>query len=177
MHRTDLARAIYRISHLTGQFKLRSGQISREYFDKYQFESQPVLLAAIAEHLAAFLPAKTEVIAGLEMGGIPLATALSLYTGIPAAFVRKQPKPYGTQRIAEGAAVTGKNVVVLEDVVTTGGQVVESVSALREAGASVEEVLCVINRGGAVAIEHLEKVHLRLRALFTTAELEKFAVS
>jgi len=52
MHRTDLARAIYRISHLTGQFKLRSGQISREYFDKYQFESQPVLLAAIAEHLA-----------------------------------------------------------------------------------------------------------------------------
>jgi len=90
MHRTDLARAIYRISHLTGQFKLRSGQISREYFDKYQFESQPVLLAAIAEHLAAYLPIEVEVIAGLEMGGIPLATALSLYTGVPAAFVRKR---------------------------------------------------------------------------------------
>jgi len=100
------------------------------------------------------------------MGGIPLATALSLYTGVPAAFVRKQPKPYGTQRIAE-----------VEDVVTTGGQVVQSVAALQAEGATVDTVLCVINRGGAAAIEHLQQAHLRLRALFTATELEALSVS
>ncbi|MBL7998044.1 MAG: orotate phosphoribosyltransferase, partial [Candidatus Kapabacteria bacterium] len=102
------AKAIYDTAHLRGEFLLRSGAISNEYFDKYLFEAQPALLRTIAEELAPLLPPGTEVLAGLEMGGIPIATALSLHTGIPAAFVRKKAKDYGTRKIAEGTDMRGK---------------------------------------------------------------------
>ena len=83
------------MSRLTGTFKLRSGQVSNQYFDKYLFESNPALLE-IAKQLKELIPPETEVLAGLEMGGIPVATALSLQTGIPVVFVRKEAKKYGT---------------------------------------------------------------------------------
>ncbi|MCB0980246.1 MAG: orotate phosphoribosyltransferase, partial [Ilumatobacter sp.] len=136
-----LADTINAVSRLTGTFTLRSGQIATEYFDKYRFEAQPDLLAQIAAALAPMVPEGTEVLAGLEMGGIPIATALSLHTGIPAAFVRKKAKEYGTARLAEGAAIEGKVVTVVEDVITTGGQVVISTNDLRERGAIVQHVL------------------------------------
>jgi orotate phosphoribosyltransferase len=103
---------------LTGQFTLRSGRVASEYFDKYRFEGDPVLLDAIAEKMAGLVPSDTEVLAGLEMGGIPVVTALGRHTGLPCAFVRKQAKPYGTCRLAEGADVVGRRVLVVEDVVT-----------------------------------------------------------
>lgn len=82
---------IYETAHLTGSYKLRSGKESNDYFDKYLFESNPALLNDIAEHLSELIPSGTEVLAGLEMGGIPVATALSLKTGIPRhSFVKKQ---------------------------------------------------------------------------------------
>ena len=96
MTRFDLAAAIYDTAHITGDFLLRSGARSTEYFDKYLFEAKPELLRVIAEHLAPLIPAGTDVLSGLELGGVPLATALSLHTGIPAAFVRKKAKEYGT---------------------------------------------------------------------------------
>jgi len=95
MNKNELAQNIYRVSHLEGNFKLRSGQISNEYFDKYLFESEPKLLKEIAGQMAKLIPDGTEVLAGLEMGGLPIATALSLQTGIPAAFVRKRLKTMG----------------------------------------------------------------------------------
>jgi orotate phosphoribosyltransferase len=101
MNRKDLAREIYRVSHLEGQFKLRSGQISNQYFDKYLFESNPGLLSAIVDHMSMLIPPQTEVLAGLEMGGIPIATALSLKTNLPVVFVRKKAKEYGTCKLAE----------------------------------------------------------------------------
>ncbi len=174
MDREALARAIDEVAHLRGRFRLRSGQMSDEYFDKYQFESRPQLLRAIAEHLVGLLPATVDVLGGLELGGIPLAVALSLQTGIPAVFVRKKAKPYGTQKIAEGVAVQGRSVVLVEDVVTTGGQVLESAAALRAAGAQVEVVLCVIDRGEQAA-QHLAEAGLQLRALFTAKELRRYA--
>jgi orotate phosphoribosyltransferase len=105
------------------------------------------------------------------MGGIPIATALSLRTGIPAAFVRKQAKAYGTARLAEGSEVAGKAVTVVEDVITTGGQVVISTNDLRDLGAHVAHVVCVIDRspdGGAA----LTEAGLTMRALLTRAELD-----
>src|SRR6478736_1626602 len=144
--RAELARRIYACAHLTGTFTLRSGRVSNEYFDKYQFESDPVLLEAVAEAMAPLVPAGTEVLAGLELGGVPVVTALSRITGIPAAFVRKKAKEYGTARFAEGAAVEGKQVLVVEDVITSGGQVVLSTEDLRGVGAIVEHVVCVIDR-------------------------------
>ena len=97
MNKTDLGKEIYKVSHITGEFLLRSGQISNEYFDKYKFESLPQLLTPIAKAMKPLLPVGTEVLGGLEMGGIPLATALSIETEIPSVFVRKQAKEYGTR--------------------------------------------------------------------------------
>src|SRR4029079_14414609 len=98
----ELAQRVNSIARLTGTFTLRSGQVSTEYFDKYRFEADPVLLADIAAALVPLLPHETEVLAGLELGGVPIATALSLHTGLPAAFVRKEAKSYGTAQLAEG---------------------------------------------------------------------------
>ena len=162
----ETARKIYEISHITGEFTLRSGQISNEYFDKYLFESNPALLSEIAEIMKSLIPAETDVLAGLEMGGIPVTTAISLKCGIPAAFVRKKAKEYGTCKLAEGAEIQNKNVCVIEDVVTTGGQIIESVKELRQCGAKVDTVLCVILRDPK-AVEILAKENLKLLPAFT----------
>src|ERR1039457_7228794 len=126
MERKKLAREIYDISHLEGRFKLRSGQISNQYFDKYLFESRPALLSRIADQMSKLIPPGTEILAGLEMGGIPVATAVSLKTGLPVVFVRKKAKDYGTCKLAEGAEVNQRKICIIEDVVTTGGQIILS---------------------------------------------------
>lgn len=167
----ELVARVNRACRLTGTFTLRSGQQATEYFDKYRFESEPELLAEIAAAMFPLIPGDTEVLAGLELGGIALATALSLQTGLPVAFVRKQAKQYGTAQLAEGAAVDGRIVVVIEDVITTGGQVVISTDQLRELGAHIDRVVCVIDRssdGGAALAEH----GLTMKALMTKAQLD-----
>ena len=166
MTKPDIAKAIYKTAHLTGEFKLRSGQISNEYFDKYLFEAQPSLLKKIAVAMRDLIPTDTEVLAGLEMGAISVVTALSLESGIPAAFVRKKAKEYGTRKLAEGAGIENKKVCVVEDVVTTGGQVIESVSELRALGAYIGSVLCVIQRN-AEASAILNKHGLKCIPLLT----------
>lgn len=166
-----LADRINAVSRLTGTFTLRSGQTATEYFDKYRFEALPDLLGEIADALVPLVPAGTEVLAGLEMGGIPIATALSMRTGLPVAFIRKQAKAYGTARLAEGADVDGRQVTVVEDVITTGGQVVISSRDLRALGARVEHVVCVIDRstdGGAA----LRADGLTMHALLTRSQLD-----
>ncbi|NUP53644.1 MAG: orotate phosphoribosyltransferase [Catenulispora sp.] len=164
MTHSDLAARIHAASHLTGQFTLRSGQTATEYFDKYRFEADPVLLDEIAQRMALLVPVGIEVLAGLEMGGIPVVTALSRVTGLPSAFVRKQAKTYGTCRLAEGAEVAGRRVLVVEDVVTSGGQIVLSTADLRGLGAVVTEALCVIDRGQggteALAAEGIDLISL-----------------
>ena len=147
MEDVSLARRIMDTCYLTGDFVLRSGQRSNVYFDKYLFESDPTLLRPIAQALIPLIPPDTDVLAGLELGGIPLATALSLETGLPAVFVRKAAKNYGTCKAVEGISVASKHVCVVEDVITTGGQVVESTAMLRSEGALVSWVLCAIWRG------------------------------
>ena len=170
----SLAQRVNSIARLTGTFTLRSGQIATEYFDKYRFEADPVLLADIAAAMVPLLPSGTEVLAGLELGGVPIATAISLHTGMPAAFVRKEAKNYGTARLAEGAEIAGRRVTVIEDVITTGGQVVISTRELRALGAIVDHVVCVIDRspdhGAALAEEGLTMTALLTRADLDDAE-------
>ncbi|MGA3148638.1 MAG: orotate phosphoribosyltransferase [Acidimicrobiales bacterium] len=151
--RRQLARLIGERCRLTGTFTLRSGQESSTYFDKYLFEADPSLLTQVAEQAATLIPKGTEVLAGLELGGVPVATALSLTTGLPVTFVRKEAKKYGTARLAEGALIAGKRTLVVEDVITTGGQVAASTSELRSGGALVDAVLCIIDRSGG---DHLQ---------------------
>jgi orotate phosphoribosyltransferase len=170
MERQELAQAIYKIAHLKGEFKLRSGLTSNEYFDKYRFETQPNLLREIAKKMKDLIPSSCKALAGLEMGGIPVATALALETGLPVVFVRKEAKPYGTCRIAEGLeSLKGLKLCIIEDVITTGGQVILSAADLRKEGAIVEDVLCVINReqGGE---EKLSAAGLKLESLFKKSD-------
>ena len=170
MTKQELAKKIFEVAHLTGEFKLRSGQVSNEYFDKYRFEAQPLILKEIAKHMAPLIPAGTEILAGLEMGGIPIATALSLETGIPVAFIRKEAKEYGTCQFAEGLDLKGKRVCIIEDVVTTGGQVVLSTADIRSLGAKVDQVLCVIHRGPQFPEPKLTEVGLTLTPLFKKSD-------
>ncbi|MEA2271564.1 MAG: orotate phosphoribosyltransferase [Solirubrobacteraceae bacterium] len=172
--RENLAQRIYDASHLTGEFVLRSGTTSSEYFDKYLFESDPALLRDVAQSLADLLPADVDALAGLELGGVPLATMVSQLSGLPTLFVRKEAKSYGTCRLAEGGEVEGRRLAVVEDVITSGGQVIESCRELRERGAEVVVVLCVIDReaGGADA---LAAEGLALRSAFTMSGLKAAA--
>jgi orotate phosphoribosyltransferase len=168
--RTNLARRIYNAAHLTGTFTLRSGAVSNEYFDKYRFESDPQLLADIAAASAALVPDGVDALAGLELGGVPLATMLSQVTRLPAVFVRKQAKTYGTCRLAEGAEIEGRSLCIVEDVVTSGGAILDAASELRARGARLGPVLCVIDResGGP---EKLAAEGLELFPLYTMSEL------
>lgn len=169
---SQLARAIVDRSLIHGEFVLRSGATSDRYFDKYLFESDPELLAEVAQALAKLVPEDTEVLAGLELGGVPLAVMLGQLTGLPVVFVRKQAKPYGTRRLAEGGDIEGRRLLVVEDVVTSGGQVVISANDLRERGALIDSAVCVIDRE-AGGIDALAAEGIALAALFTMTELER----
>ena len=138
------------------------------------FESDPALLQAIAQHLALIIPPHTQVLAGLELGGVPIATALALRSGLPTVFVRKRAKDYGTRQLAEGLDVRGRRVLVVEDVVTSGGQVVASVTDLRGLGATVTDALCVIDReaGGPAT---LAAAGITLHSLFSKTDLSSAA--
>jgi len=120
---------------LTGEFTLRSGQVASEYFDKYLFESDPQLLARVVAQMSDLLPEGTELLGGLELGGVPIVTVLSARVGLPALFVRKKAKEYGTCKLAEGPAVDGRRVTLVEDVITTGGAVREALEVPGIAGA------------------------------------------
>lgn len=164
---------------LSGQFPLASGATSDTYFDKYRFEADPGLLMDVARAMKKMLPGtdvwrKVDVVAGLELGGIPVVTALSRETGKPAAFVRKERKRYGTRRIVEGSEVSGKLVIVVEDVITTAGTVVRAVESLRAEGAIVDTVLCVVDReqGGTNVLSGCGCV---LKSLFTLTSLAESA--
>jgi len=171
MDKLTLAAAVDERCRLEGTFVLRSGQTSGHYFDKYLFESDPELLSQIVTHALALIPAGIEVLAGLELGGVPIATALSLATGLETVFVRKTAKSYGTAKLAEGARVSGRRVLMVEDVITTGGQVVTSTWDLRDLGAVVDHVLCVIDRSNG---EHsaLNAAGLTLTAVFSASDLD-----
>jgi orotate phosphoribosyltransferase len=166
---TSLGQEVFDACHLTGSFTLRSGQVSDEYFDKYLFEGNPVLLCRVATAMAGLLPA-CDVLAGMEMGGIPLVAVMSQITGIPAVFVRKEANSYGTCKVAEGGPVAGLRVDGVEDVVTTGGALVNGCLALREVGANLDTVVCAIDReqGGS---DNLREHGISLRSTLCREDL------
>jgi orotate phosphoribosyltransferase len=167
----QLARDVDAVCRLSGEFTLRSGQVSSEYFDKYLFESDPLLLARVADAMVPLVPDGTQLLGGLELGGVPIATAVSARTMLPALFVRKQAKEYGTAKLAEGPDVAGRRVTLVEDVITTGGAVRDATRALREAGAVVEVVVCAIDRSPGDE-NPLADVGLEVRPVLTKAQLD-----
>ena len=168
---SHLAKKVADVASLEGEFTLRSGQVSNRSFDKYRFEGQPDILRQLAKAMADLLPAETEIIAGLELGGVPLVTALSLETGLPAAFVRKEAKTYGPCRAIEGQDVAGRKVTFIEDVISTGGAVAEAYSLAQREGADILGVICAIWRGeGEPAVKGV--TGLPVFPVFTRADLE-----
>ena len=169
---TTLAADIDAACRLTGTFVLRSGQVSNEYFDKYLFEAQPALLARVAAAMVELLPEDAELLGGLELGGVPIATMVSARTGLPTLFVRKEAKEYGTAKLAEGPDVAGRRITLIEDVITTGGAVRAAAGALRELGAVVETVVCAIDRSPE-GTSVLGDVALEVRPVLTRADLDE----
>jgi orotate phosphoribosyltransferase len=173
VNRDELKRALREHAYLEGDFVLRSGKRSRYYLDKYRFETRPDILAALGEQIARAVrehAAGATRLAGPELGAVALAAAGSLASGLPFLIVRKQAKEYGTAKRVEGVYDEGESVCVVEDVVTSGGALLEAVDALRAAGLVVRTAVCVVDReeGGA---EALRRHSVDLRPLFVASEL------
>ena len=170
---TDLAAQLKEHAYLEGDFVLRSGKRSKYYLDKYRFETRPELLRPLGERIAAIVrehAADATRLAGPELGAVALAASASLASGLPFLIVRKAAKEYGTTKRIEGVFEPGECVCVVEDVVTSGGALLESVVALRGAGLVVHTAVCVVDReeGGADA---LARHAVRLRPLFRAGDL------
>ncbi len=169
----ELARLIVDRALLEGDFVLRSGKRSTWYLDKYRFETDPELLRALGERIAAVAaehePDATRL-AGPALGAVALAASAAMASGLPFMIVRGETKEYGTEKRIEGPFEAGELVCLVEDVVTSGGALAEAVSALREAGVVVRTAVCVVDReeGGSDA---LARLGVRLRALFRAEEL------
>ena len=173
MDDTTLLRSLREIAYLEGEFTLRSGRTSTHYFDKYRFETQPELLREVGDRLAAAVrehSADAVRLAGPELGAVALAAAASLASGLPFLIVRKAAKEYGTTKRLEGLYDRGECVCLVEDVVTSGGALLESVEALRAAGLLVRAAVCVVDReeGGADA---LAGHSVRLKPIFRAGDL------
>jgi orotate phosphoribosyltransferase len=170
MNREELARRIAEVSLLRGEFTLRSGRKSSYYLDKYRFETQPDVLSELGAMFARRLSPEVVRIAGAELGAVPLAAATAMASGLPFVIVRNQKKDYGTSKLVEGVLNPGDRVMIVEDVLTTGGQVIEAAASLREAGAIIDRIVAVIDRMEG-ARENIEKAGYVFEALFTTEDL------
>jgi orotate phosphoribosyltransferase len=166
----ELKVALREAAYLEGDFVLRSGRRSRYYLDKYRFETRPDILAALGERIAAAADPDAVRLAGPELGAVALAAAASLASGLPFVIVRKAAKEHGTSNRLEGVYEEGEVVCLVEDVVTSGGALLEAVEALRGAGLVVRSAVCVVDReeGGS---EALAENGVRLRSIFGASEL------
>ena len=170
LSRAQVIDRIKQTALLRGDFTLRSGRKSTYYIDKYRFETQPDVLAALGEMFAAFVTPDIDRLAGAELGGIPLVTAAALASGRPSILVRNSKKEYGTNRQLEGVYEKGETVLLVEDVLTTGGQVIEAAQTLADAGLTVAKIVAVLDRQED-ARANIEAAGYEMASLFTLDDL------
>lgn len=170
MTREQLAKRIAEVSLLRGEFKLRSGRTSNYYLDKYRFETQPDVLVELGKMFAEKVKPEVKRIAGAELGAVALAAATGIAANKPFVIIRNQKKDYGTSKLIEGILEPGELVMIVEDVLTTGGQVLEAAKTLEAAGAKIDRIVSVIDRqeGARANVEGAGYVY---EALFTTDDL------
>ncbi len=148
-----------------GKFKLSDGSLTDYYIDKYVFETSPEILAAIVDEIGEMLEGDTiDVVAGPELGAVPLVTGVSLESGIESAFVRKGKKHHGTQARIEGTIEKGQRVAIVEDVTTTGNTILDTAEVVEDVGGVVERLIVVVDRN-AGAHERVEEAGYELEAL------------
>src|SRR5436309_3475453 len=170
MAHEQLARRIAEVALLRGEFTLRSGRKSNYYLDKYRFETQPDVLAELGSMLAERVTVDTDRIAGAELGAVPLAAAAGMAANKPFVFIRNQKKDYGTAKQIEGVLNAGDTIMIVEDVLTTGGQVLDAVETLKQAGAKIQRIVAVIDRMEG-ARQNIEKAGIVFESLFTSKDL------
>ncbi len=166
------------LAYKEGDFVLSSGQRSSYYINGKQVTLHPQGALAIGRLLLSQLPTDTQAVAGLTLGADPMVSAVSVVSAyenrpIPALIIRKEAKGHGTMAYIEGPSLPpGANVVVLEDVVTTGQSAMKAVERLREAGYSVEQVIALVDRqqGGA---ELYQAAGLKFEAVFSIVEIQE----
>lgn len=171
MSRSDIAALIESCGAIKyGKFKLSNASLSDYYIDKYVFETQPEVLHRITEAIGEKLEqSNIDVIAGPELGAVPLVTAVSLRTGIPAAFIRKGKKHYGTQARVEGEIGKGQRVAIVEDVTTTGSTILDTVRLVEEVGGIIERLIVVVDRNEG-AVENVREDGYELEYLTQVGE-------
>jgi len=169
MDKAELARRIKQAAYLEGDFVLRSGRKSRYYLDKYLFETDPAILAELGRRLAEHAGGADQI-AGAELGGVPLAAAAAMACGKSFLIVRSARKDYGTAKALEGKLAAGARVLLVEDVATTGGQVLEAAKVLTAAGAKVTKIVAVIDRQEG-ARENIESAGFTFESLLTKQDL------
>ena len=169
MTKQQLAEKIRQKAYLEGEFILRSGRKSNYYLDKYLFETDPEILEELARRMADFAD-DVDVIAGAELGAVALATAVSLITKKPFCIVRKERKDYATGKLIEGADVSGKKVLLVEDVGTTAGAALSAARVLTDAGADIRRIVFAIDRMEG-ARENVESAGFEFHAILTIEDL------
>lgn len=170
MTRDELARRIRETAYLEGDFTLRSGRKSKYYLDKYLFETQPDILRALGQLFAEYVQPSTTLIAGAELGGVSLAAAASMASGRPFVIIRNAKKEYGTSKPYEGRLTASDHVLLVEDIATTGGQVLEAAKLITEIGATVERIVAVIDREEGARV-NIETARFEFRSIFVKKDL------
>ncbi|MHC5109492.1 MAG: orotate phosphoribosyltransferase [Planctomycetota bacterium] len=170
MNHKELAQKIKDAAYLEGDFTLRSGRKSKYYLDKYLFETQPEILAALGTMFSAHIADSTTLIAGAELGGVSLAAATAIKSGLPFVIIRNAKKDYGTSKPFEGKMSDGDSVLLVEDIATSGGQVLEAAQLIQGIGAKVERIIAVIDRQEG-ARENIEGAGFVFESLFTKSDL------
>jgi len=170
LSREQLVRRICDTALLRGEFTLRSGRKSKYYLDKYLFETQPDILGALGRMLAGHVDDTITRLAGPELGGVALVAAASLAAAKPAIFIRNRKKEYGSAKQIEGSLEPGDHVLIVEDIATTGGQVIEAAQVIEQAGAHIAKIVAVIDRQEG-ARENIEGAGFTFDSLFTKTDL------
>lgn len=152
-----------------GDFTLTSGKKSKYYVDVKQAITWPAILRQIAAELKPRIK-DADMLAGVELGAVPILVAAALETNLPYVIIRKGDRTHGTGKKYEGPSVKGKRVLIIEDVTTSGGSVQKAVDLLRQDGATVARVETVVDRGEG-ATEALQSVQVRLGALVSAQDL------
>ena len=170
MTRDELIKRIKETAYLEGDFVLRSGKKSKYYLDKYLFETCPDILKALGEEFAKHISDDVTLIAGAELGGVALAAAAAIESGKDWIIVRNSKKGYGTGKMVEGVLKAGDVVLLVEDIATTGGQVIEAAKIITEAGATVKKIVCVIDRKQG-AEENINEAGYKFESIITKDDL------
>ena len=170
MTRKQLIKRIKETAYLEGDFVLRSGKRSKYYLDKYLFETRPDILKALGKEFARYMTDDVTLIAGAELGGVALAAAAAMATGKNWVIIRNSKKSYGTGKLVEGVMKAGDVVLLVEDIATTGGQVLEAAQVITEAGAKVKKIVAVIDRKQG-AEENITQAGYRFESILTKNDL------